>query len=43
MEDATKAVEMFTGMKNQFINAGWSETTAEQMVVGIVFQGAKQS
>lgn len=39
MEDVAKGVEMYTGMKNQFVNAGWSEPNAEQMVIGIVFQG----
>lgn len=43
MEDAAKGVEMFTGMKNQFINAGWTEASAEQLVIGIVFQNARQS
>lgn len=41
MEEVAKGVEMYTGMKSQFVNAGWSEPNAEQMVIGIVFQGVK--
>jgi hypothetical protein len=43
LEEAAKSVEVFTGLKNQFRNAGWSEPAAEQMVIGIVFSNARQS
>lgn len=32
-EGVTGMVELYTGMKNQFINAGWSNANAEAMVV----------
>jgi hypothetical protein len=35
MGESQKAVAALTGMKQQFINAGWSEPVAEQMVVEI--------
>lgn len=38
-----QVVEAFTGMKNQFINAGWTIGGAEQMVVTLVrSQGGRE-
>lgn len=36
MEEAANAVAAFTGLKNQFINSGWSKENAETMVIEIL-------
>lgn len=36
LDDMTGVVEMFTGMKNQFVNAGWEPGNAEMMVIEIM-------
>lgn len=41
LEQLQESVELFTGAKNQFISAGWSEAIAEQMVLQI-FTSANQ-
>ena len=33
LDHTTIAVEAYTGMKQQFVAAGWSERNAERMVV----------
>ncbi len=35
LEGSKKSVELFTGVKNQFISAGWDERVAEQMVLQV--------
>lgn len=36
MDDFAKAVEIFTGFRQQFVAAGWSEANAELMVLQIM-------
>lgn len=43
MMDATAdVVGALTGMKRQFIEQGWSELAAEQLVVGMMYQSTQQ-
>lgn len=36
IDDMAGVVEMFTGMKNQFVNAGWEPGNAELMVIEVM-------
>lgn len=39
MDNISQAVEMWSGVKNQFINAGWSMELAEKMTYEFVKMG----
>ena len=36
LDASAEMVEMWTGVKAQFVNAGWSPRAAEQMVIAVI-------
>jgi len=41
LEENKGAVAAMTGLRNQYIAAGWSQHDAEQMVVAMMYQAKK--
>lgn len=41
LEESATAIAAFTGMKKQFIEAGWAEHNAEQAVIAMMNAGNK--
>ena len=39
LEQSADAVAAFTGIKAQFVEAGWDERAAEQMVIQMLISG----